>query len=645
MKSISFLSPRNLNTETVNPDVGQREAGSRNPPSSQGGPSSGGRGSSRTASTGDGGRPSQSSSSGRGGASSTGGRTTTASTTGASSSRRILPTGTARSPVFSRLTATPNSNDTPQTPGNGLNKFTPLTNFTGNPPIDEASETKIREWVAGGGKSDWPPNYGLPPRAVDRLTTIAGERGYGKNLFMTPSEAGTMAGGPDTMRKQVVAHRGLFDNSRGIIENSINSAENARTHNFRGIELDLRSSKDGVAFLMHDETIGRVTNDARNRAISDVDSKEFAGMPLSIWNPVTNERTSAVTADGKQQYPETLQSVIDYVRKTKADTKDADAVNIMLDPKDEKSSLVAVEMLSRPENADVRGNIGIKIYAKYMPDSTTEQASLRGGASPLLQELQKADARIEKSQNPYSNLKLIPVLTNLSEVVNPASRNLIWTQGARWLDGMKTLGDVPMVEVLRLKGAPNLDEMTNAVNQFRALPGNDKIPITESNISEAVSVNGKPFYYSHQGTMIDLPNRPDMDQRRTFGALQPYSQIITSDNPFIEMLAEPTPLKDADGAFSGMDLNALAHADSNPASALGAPPDFLGKPSWSNNGDHRRRLVDDSSWAKYSPGGNTGPIGGGQAPTPGGPGNNPPPPGDSGKGEKSPSPGQPNPGA
>ncbi|WP_137136292.1 glycerophosphodiester phosphodiesterase family protein [Rhizobium sp. FKY42] len=518
--------------------------------------------------------------------------------------RKIAPTGSSSPVIVSKLADDGKADGQGKAGGkagetNG--KFTPIVNFTGDPPIDEASSKSVSKWLAGGGKSEWPASYGLPPKAVDRLTQIAGERGYGKNLFMTPSEAATLTNGPNPMRKQVVAHRGLFDNSKGIIENSINAAENARTHNFRGIELDLRSSKDGVAFLMHDETIGRVTNDARNRNIADVDSKEFANMPLSIWNPVTNERTPAVTRDGKQQYPETLQSVINYVRKTKADTKDPDAVNIMLDPKDEKSSLIAVEMLSRPENADVRGNIGIKIYAKYMPDSNFEQEELRGSPSPLLTRLRASSEAIAKSSTPYNNLKLIPVLSNLSEIANSVSSESISTQGANWLNGVRTLGDVPMVEVLRLKGAPNLGEMTDTVNKFRAMDGNAKVPITESNISEAISVNGKPFYYSHQGTIIDLPNRPDMDQRRTFGALQPYSQIITSDNPFIEMLAEPSPLKDVDGAFSGMNLNKLAHDSSNPASALGAPPDFLGKPSWSNNGDHRRRLVDDVSTSPYTP--------------------------------------------
>ena len=55
-----------------------------------------------------------------------------------------------------------------------------------------------------------------------------------------------------------VAHRGLFDNAKGIPENSLPAFELAVKNGF-GIEMDVQASKDGVLVVFHDDTLKRMT--------------------------------------------------------------------------------------------------------------------------------------------------------------------------------------------------------------------------------------------------------------------------------------------------------------------------------------------------------------------------------------------------
>ncbi len=55
-----------------------------------------------------------------------------------------------------------------------------------------------------------------------------------------------------------IAHRGLHDKARGVIENTLASAEAAIAGGF-AIECDLQMSSDGEAIVFHDETLDRLT--------------------------------------------------------------------------------------------------------------------------------------------------------------------------------------------------------------------------------------------------------------------------------------------------------------------------------------------------------------------------------------------------
>jgi glycerophosphoryl diester phosphodiesterase len=64
---------------------------------------------------------------------------------------------------------------------------------------------------------------------------------------------------PDWLTARPVAHRGLHDRSRGMIENMPGAAQAAVDANF-GIECDIQLTADGEAMVHHDDALGRLTD-------------------------------------------------------------------------------------------------------------------------------------------------------------------------------------------------------------------------------------------------------------------------------------------------------------------------------------------------------------------------------------------------
>src|SRR5579862_8305737 len=63
---------------------------------------------------------------------------------------------------------------------------------------------------------------------------------------------------PDWLTARPVAHRGLHDRSKGIIENMPGAALAAINGNF-AIECDIQLTADGEAMVHHDDALGRLT--------------------------------------------------------------------------------------------------------------------------------------------------------------------------------------------------------------------------------------------------------------------------------------------------------------------------------------------------------------------------------------------------
>jgi glycerophosphoryl diester phosphodiesterase len=63
----------------------------------------------------------------------------------------------------------------------------------------------------------------------------------------------------DWLTARPIAHRGLHDISRGLIENTAGAARAAIADNY-GIEVDVQISRDGEAMVHHDDVLGRLTD-------------------------------------------------------------------------------------------------------------------------------------------------------------------------------------------------------------------------------------------------------------------------------------------------------------------------------------------------------------------------------------------------
>ncbi|MEZ5764158.1 MAG: glycerophosphodiester phosphodiesterase family protein [Xanthobacteraceae bacterium] len=63
---------------------------------------------------------------------------------------------------------------------------------------------------------------------------------------------------PDWLTARPVAHRGLHDLSRGIVENTPSAIRAAVEHGF-SIEIDVQRTADGEAIVHHDGALGRLT--------------------------------------------------------------------------------------------------------------------------------------------------------------------------------------------------------------------------------------------------------------------------------------------------------------------------------------------------------------------------------------------------
>lgn len=63
---------------------------------------------------------------------------------------------------------------------------------------------------------------------------------------------------PDWLTARPIAHRGLHDYSRGIVENMPGAMQAAVAANF-SIELDIQLTADGEAMVHHDDKLGRLT--------------------------------------------------------------------------------------------------------------------------------------------------------------------------------------------------------------------------------------------------------------------------------------------------------------------------------------------------------------------------------------------------
>jgi glycerophosphoryl diester phosphodiesterase len=91
-----------------------------------------------------------------------------------------------------------------------------------------------------------------------------------------------------------IAHRGLHDTAKGVIENTLRAAEAAIAGGF-AIECDIQLSADGEAIVFHDETLDRLTD---------------ASGPISAR---TAAEIACVRIEGSREPPPTFAAFLDAV--------------------------------------------------------------------------------------------------------------------------------------------------------------------------------------------------------------------------------------------------------------------------------------------------------------------------------------------
>ena len=86
---------------------------------------------------------------------------------------------------------------------------------------------------------------------------------------------------PDWLTARPVAHRGLHDRARGIIENMPAAAQAAISGNF-AIECDIQLTADGEAVVHHDDELGRLTEGSGallNKTAAELKATAFKDTP------------------------------------------------------------------------------------------------------------------------------------------------------------------------------------------------------------------------------------------------------------------------------------------------------------------------------------------------------------------------------
>ena len=86
---------------------------------------------------------------------------------------------------------------------------------------------------------------------------------------------------PDWLTARPVAHRGLHDAARGIIENMPGAVQAAISGNF-AVEVDIQLSADGEAMVHHDAALGRLTDGAgalRSKTAAELKAIPFKDTP------------------------------------------------------------------------------------------------------------------------------------------------------------------------------------------------------------------------------------------------------------------------------------------------------------------------------------------------------------------------------
>lgn len=341
--------------------------------------------------------------------------------------------------------------------------------------------------------------------------------------------------------KEIVVHRGMFDNRNGIPENSMAAIDSAYKAGYRSLEIDIEVTKDGVPVLLHDFTIGRMTDDPKNRLVSHVNSDELTNKHLVIRNPADG---NFVETDQKVA---TIKEALLDIARTKPD------MSIALDCKEQTAEAAFDLLKNEPE---LRRFTALKLYAK----------AYTGGFDQFLGNLYERYNIDPKS--PEDRLKRQDLLQTLKEIkVEPVFSAGMVTDSAihklfpattpkgqqspegcaesamAWIQGWKAM-DIKVLEAPPSEAEPLVTQAMDILRGRLAQKdsGLSHVATSAAYRSEDFSLpqeDGNKKFFTNQifGLMKDVTQDADAAKSETAGSLRHVGENVLTDQPQEEVFA------------------------------------------------------------------------------------------------------------
>jgi Glycerophosphoryl diester phosphodiesterase family len=360
--------------------------------------------------------------------------------------------------------------------------------------------------------------------------------------------------------REIVPHRGKFDNGRGVPENSLGSIDAAvgvdpvtGVHDYNTVEIDVVSTKDGKIVLSHDLGSDRSTTRGP-KPIKEMNADEIVGQPIVVREVKDGKFTGKYVVTNEPVV--TMETAIDYALQT-----NPNAV-IIIDARTSDPELVAAEIAKLPP--EKQKHVAIQTYPYNYADGQAFVDKVNEAGAPPGWE---------------KNVQIIPVLPSpltkdlarkkyhLPPNVEPTYAQRV-AAGEEWLDSFDKAGVNVVADSIQIEGTGEFyDPATDTVSgdftpeelkdpkiksDFRGDAANIEIykrhrdkhpdrPVVNSYRSDDYKSNGSYYIYGFaDGKPSKKPTGAagqGSENRATPGTLTDYGDIVITDRPDEEKAA------------------------------------------------------------------------------------------------------------
>jgi glycerophosphoryl diester phosphodiesterase len=360
--------------------------------------------------------------------------------------------------------------------------------------------------------------------------------------------------------KEIVPHRGQFDNGRGVPENSLGSIDAAvgvdpetGQHNSYTLEFDVVTTKDGKVVLSHDLGSDRSTTRGP-KPISQMNADEIVGQPIVVREVKDGKFTGKYVVTNEPVI--TMETAIDYALQ-----KNPDAV-IIIDARTSDPEKVAAEISKLPP--EKQKHVVIQTYPyNYASGQDFKDKVNKAGAKPGWEK----------------TVQIVPVLPSpltkdlarkkyhLPPHVEPTYEQRV-AAGEEWMDSFDSAGIKVPANSIQIEGTGEFyDPKTDTIkggftpaelkdpkikSDFRGDAANIEIyqrhrkkhptrPVVNSYRSDDYKSNGSYYIYGFaNGQPTKKPEGAagqGSENRAVPGRLQKYGDVFITDRPREEKAA------------------------------------------------------------------------------------------------------------